>query len=125
MTDYISREAAIDAICCDITVTGRQNAELVAATIRAFADRIKALPSVQPEPLAVNFAREMDRETIERLKDEMKNAPVLIMAVNDSVQPDRKPAEWLHDLLQDAIDDGIITETQASRLMDRIAEDNT
>lgn len=33
--------------------------------------------------------------------------------------------EWLHDLLQDAIDAGIITETQASRLMDRIAEDNT
>ncbi len=31
----------------------------------------------------------------------------------------------LHDLLQDAIDDGIITETQASRLMDRIAEGNT
>ena len=33
--------------------------------------------------------------------------------------------EWLHDLLQDAIDAGIITETQASRLMDRIAEGNT
>lgn len=33
--------------------------------------------------------------------------------------------EWLHDLLQDAIDAGIITETQASRLMDRFAEDNT
>lgn len=33
--------------------------------------------------------------------------------------------EWLHDLLQDAIDAGIITENQASRLMDRIAEDNT
>ena len=49
MTDYISREAAIDAISCDITVTGRQNAELVAATIGAFADRIKALPSVQPK----------------------------------------------------------------------------
>ena len=31
----------------------------------------------------------------------------------------------LHDILQDAIDAGIITETQASRLMDRIAEDNT
>lgn len=31
----------------------------------------------------------------------------------------------LHELLQDAIDAGIITETQASRLMDRIAEDNT
>ena len=32
---------------------------------------------------------------------------------------------WVHDLLQDAIDAGIITETQASRLMDRFAEDNT
>lgn len=33
----------------------------------------------------------------------------------------------LHELLQDAIDDGIITETQASRLMDMIdpSEDNT
>lgn len=38
---------------------------------------------------------------------------------------ERKTGEWLHDLLQDAIDAGIITETQASRLMDRIAEDNT
>lgn len=26
--------------------------------------------------------------------------------------------EWLHDLLQDAIDAGIITETQAARIMD-------
>lgn len=45
MNDLISRQAALDAISCDITVTGRQNAELVAATIGAFADRIKALPS--------------------------------------------------------------------------------
>ena len=49
MDDLISRQAAIDAIHCDITVTGRQNAELVATTIGAFADRIKALPSVEPE----------------------------------------------------------------------------
>lgn len=46
--DLISRQAAIDAISCDITITGRQNAELVAATIGAFADRIKALPSAGP-----------------------------------------------------------------------------
>lgn len=52
MDDLISRQAALDAIHCDITVTGRQNAELVAATIGAFADRIKALPPVQPEILA-------------------------------------------------------------------------
>lgn len=28
--------------------------------------------------------------------------------------------EWLHDLLQDAIDDGIITEAQAVRIMERV-----
>ena len=33
--------------------------------------------------------------------------------------------EWLHDLLQDAIDAGIITETQALRLMDITAEGDT
>lgn len=47
--DTIYRQDAIDAISCDITVTGRQNAEVVAATIGAFADRIKALPSAEPE----------------------------------------------------------------------------
>ena len=50
MGDLISRQAAIDAIHCDITVTGRQNAEVVSKTIAAFVDRIKALPSAQPEP---------------------------------------------------------------------------
>jgi rubrerythrin len=49
MNDLISRQQAIDAIHCDITVTGKQNAELVASTIGAFVDRIKALPSAQPE----------------------------------------------------------------------------
>ena len=49
MDDLISRQAAIDAISCNITVTGRQNAELVAATIGTFADRIKALPPAQSE----------------------------------------------------------------------------
>lgn len=33
--------------------------------------------------------------------------------------------EWLHEYLQTAVDFGIITETQASRLMDITAEDNT
>ena len=47
--DCIERQAAIDAISCDITVTGRQNAEVVAETIGAFVDRIKALPSAQTE----------------------------------------------------------------------------
>lgn len=46
--DLIERQKAIDAIHCDITVTGKQNAELVASTIGAFVDRIKALPPAQP-----------------------------------------------------------------------------
>lgn len=57
----------------------------------AFHMAIDALKE-QPEPLIVNFAREMDRETIEKLKKEMENAPVLIMAVNDSAQPE---SHWI------------------------------
>lgn len=49
MDDLISRQAAIDAIHCEIVITGRENAELVAKTIGEFVDRIKALPSAQPE----------------------------------------------------------------------------
>ena len=45
MSDLISRQDAIDAIHCYIVVTGRENAETVAATIGTFVDRIKALPS--------------------------------------------------------------------------------
>lgn len=45
------------------------------------------------------------------------------------IQPtiERKTGEWLHEYLQTAVDFGIITETQASRLMDMIddSEDNT
>ena len=48
--DTISRQAAIDAIHCNIVVTGRENAELVAKTMGEFVDRIKALPTIQPEP---------------------------------------------------------------------------
>ena len=48
-TEYITKQAALDAISCDITITGRRNAELVAETIATFADRIKALPSAQPK----------------------------------------------------------------------------
>lgn len=51
MDDYISRQAAIDAIHCDITITGRQNAEVVASTIGAFADRVKALPAADVAPV--------------------------------------------------------------------------
>lgn len=50
--DLIERQAALDAIHCDITITGRQNAEIVCEAIASFADNLKALPTVQPEPLS-------------------------------------------------------------------------
>ena len=63
MNDLIGRQAAIEAISCDITVTGRQNAELVAATIGTFADRIKALPSAQQEIVRCKDCKHRDAET--------------------------------------------------------------
>ena len=79
MTDLIERQAAIDAL----------NEVDDGASISTAITVIEELPSAQPEPLTVNIAREMDRETIEKLKESLKNAPVLIMAVNDSAQPER------------------------------------
>lgn len=79
MSDLIERQAAIDAL----------NEVDDGASISTAITVIEELPSAQPEPLTVNIAREMDRETIEKLKESLKNAPVLIMAVNDSAQPER------------------------------------
>jgi len=64
MKDTIYRQDAIDAIHCDITVTGRQNAELVAATIGTFADRIKALPSAQPDVPDTNVGDMISRQNL-------------------------------------------------------------
>lgn len=51
----------------------------------------------------------------------------VIRSALEEAQPDRKTSEWLHEYLQTAVDFCIITETQASRLMDMIdtSEDNT
>lgn len=48
-TECITKQAALDAISCDITITGRRNAEIVAKTIGTFVDRIKALPPAEPK----------------------------------------------------------------------------
>lgn len=49
MDDLISRQAALDAIHCDITITGRKNAEIVCEAIASFVDNIKAMPAAQPK----------------------------------------------------------------------------
>lgn len=49
MTDYIDRQAAIDALDGEITVTGKANAEAVRGYVNLVADRIKRLPSAEIE----------------------------------------------------------------------------
>jgi len=48
MSDLISRQAAIDALNGEITVTGRSNAEAVKSYGRLIVDRIRCLPSAEP-----------------------------------------------------------------------------
>ena len=47
--DCISRQAAIDALEGEIEVIGKANAEAVLKYTKMVCDRIKALPSAQPE----------------------------------------------------------------------------
>ena len=49
MSDLISRQDAIDALEGEVTVTGRANAEAVRGYANLICDRIKQLPSAQPE----------------------------------------------------------------------------
>lgn len=86
--DTIYRQDAIDAISCNITVTGRQNAEVVAATIGAFADRIKALPSAQPEPIKINIDHELTKDEYERLRKDMADAPIVLFSSAQHDVPD-------------------------------------
>ena len=49
MSDPIERQDAIDAFTDEIPVTGRANAESVKAYVKLVVDRIKQLPSAQPQ----------------------------------------------------------------------------
>lgn len=51
MIDYIDRQAAIDALNGEVTVTGRANAEAILGYTNLIADRIKRLPSAEVEPV--------------------------------------------------------------------------
>ena len=47
--DTISRQAALDALNCNIGITGRKNAEKVAEMLKLFTTRIKGLPAEGPK----------------------------------------------------------------------------
>ena len=57
MDDYISRQAAIDALDGEIEITGRTNAEAVKGYVRLVRDRLERLPSAQPEPLSDAYTK--------------------------------------------------------------------
>lgn len=62
MNDLIYRQDAIDAMTCDITIKGKENAELVSETIASFFDRVKALPAVNSEPHWILCSEQMPEE---------------------------------------------------------------
>ena len=89
--DLISRQAAIDAIGEQPYILDDDEYSLgMSNQWKHDVDVLWSVPSLQREQLTINFARELDRETAEKLKESMKNAPVLIMAINDmpSAQPE-------------------------------------
>jgi len=55
MNDLISRQAAIDALNSELTITGRTNAEAVMGYVRLVKDRLERLPSAEPKKGKWNF----------------------------------------------------------------------
>ena len=60
MSCLISRQAAIDALKGELTVTGTSNARAIQNYIRECASRIEHLPSVQPEIIRCKECRHSD-----------------------------------------------------------------
>ena len=57
MDDLISRQAAIDALNDEFTIIGKTNAVIVQDYIRRVNNRLRSLPSAQPERTCVNCGR--------------------------------------------------------------------
>ena len=51
--EYIRKQDAIDAIHCDIKITGRENAETVCKTIESFTDGIKSIEPADVVPVEI------------------------------------------------------------------------
>ena len=49
MDDYISRQAAINALDGEFNITGRENAETIRDYINSVNKKLRELPSAQPE----------------------------------------------------------------------------
>ena len=107
-TDTIGRKQAIDAISCDITITGRRNAEIVSETIASFVDRIKALPPAQPEKRTETHDVCLDAISRQAAIEAVQNRHMLLskektLLINDleklpPVEPKRIRGKWIYHI---------------------------
>ena len=82
MSDYIDRQAAIDAFNTNVdelVVAGKENADSVEKYLNGVIDKIKRLPSVQPD-IARDIATILENEKDMRV---ILNAPSVQLQKND------------------------------------------
>ena len=87
--DCISRQAAIDALEGEIEVIGKANAEAVLKYTKMVCDRIKALPSAQPEQSIAEWQKDF-QEYINMLNIPRDDYKGIMEYINDvpSAQPE-------------------------------------
>lgn len=76
--DLVSRQAAIDATWFEPSYTDPLN---VLTEVR---DRLKALPSAQPEPIKINID-DFNKEDLERFKKELRNTPITVLPAQPEI----------------------------------------
>ena len=124
MSDLIDRREAIKAIASINTgafscLTVGECDEMKSLQ-KAAKFALKELPAITPRVIRVT-----ESDPIEMTDEQIDVAIKAAQRKVAGTEIECKRGEWLHEYLQTAVDSGIITETQASRLMDRIAEGNT
>lgn len=66
MDDLISRQAAIDALNDEFTITGKMNAVIVQDYIRRVNNRLHDLPSAQPEIIYCKECKYGEQDEVRR-----------------------------------------------------------
>ena len=62
--------------------------------VRKIVDHIEEMPSAQPEPLKITIDHAPPADELERIKQAMRNTPVLLFP---SAQSERKTGKWVRD----------------------------
>lgn len=102
MSDTIYRQAAIEEIFKEPLYESGMKERTASAVVHAIYEKIKSLPSAQPEPITVNIDHELTQEEYVKLCKDMASAPIVLLP---SAQPDVSDTN-VGDIIsrQDAID---------------------